>query len=311
MNTTSRRHFLQATAATLLAAPAARAIEPLGRTGKPRLQLSLAAYSFREFFTGELQRGVSKKGAPPAGQAMDMFKFLDFCAEHGCDGAELTGYFFPKALAADYLVQVRRHAFLKGVAVSGTAIGNNFSHPKGPKRDEEIALTKQWIDRAAVLGAPHIRVFAGQTKEIPRDEADKLVVAALEECSDYAGQKGIFLGIENHDAIGSAEHLLKLIKQVRSRWLGVNLDSGNFRTADPYADFAAIAPYAVNVQLKTEINPVGAAQPGPQPADLGRFVKLLRAAHYQGFVALEFEGKEDPFKAVPPVLKQLKELFAA
>jgi sugar phosphate isomerase/epimerase len=310
MHTTSRRQFLQTTAATLLAAPVARAIAPLGRTGKARLQLALAAYSFREFFGGELQRGAGKKGGA-VGPAMDMFKFVDYCAEHGCDAAELTSYFFPKELPADYLVQVRRHAFIKGVAISGTAIGNNFSHPKGEKRDAEIALTKQWVDRAAVLGTSHIRVFAGQTKEISREEADKLVVAALEECSDYAGQKGIFLGIENHDAIGSAEHLLKLIKQVNSRWLGVNLDSGNFRTADPYADFAECAPYAVNVQLKTEINPVGAATKGPQPADLGKFVKLLREAHYQGFVALEFEGKEDPFKSVPPVLKHLKELFAA
>ena len=40
---------------------------------------------------------------------------------------------------------------LRGVAISGTAIGNNFSHPKGPKRDAEVALTKQWIDRAAAL----------------------------------------------------------------------------------------------------------------------------------------------------------------
>ncbi|MBI5802084.1 MAG: sugar phosphate isomerase/epimerase [Verrucomicrobia bacterium] len=311
MNTTSRRKFLQTTAATLLAAPVVHAIAPLGRTGKARLQLSLAAYSFREFFGADVQRPAGKKAAAPAGPEMDMFKFVDYCAEHGCDGAELTGYYFPRELSADYLVQMRRHAFLKGVAVSGTAIGNNFSHPKGPKRDEEIAQTKQWIDRAAVLGAPHIRVFAGVTKEISREEADKLVVSALEECSDYAGQKGVFLGIENHDSIGSAEHLLKLIKQVNSRWLGVNLDSGNFRTADPYADFAEIAPYAVNVQLKTEINPVGAATKGPQPADLPRLVKILREAHYQGFVALEFEGKEDPFKAVPPVLKRMKELFAA
>ncbi len=307
MKTLSRRHFLQTTAATLLAAPAARAIEPLGRTGRARLQLSLAAYSFREFFTGELQRGTGK--AVPAGQAMDMFKFIDYCAEHGCDGAELTSYFFPKALTTDYLVQIRRHAFVKGVAISGTAIGNNFSHPKGEKRDAEIALTKQWIDRAAVLGTSHVRVFAGQTKELSREEADKLVVSALEECSDYAGQKGIFLGIENHDAIGSAEHLLKLLKQVNSRWLGVNLDSGNFRTENPYDDFAQIAPYAVNVQMKTEIHRLGAKE--SEPADLPRKVKILRDAHYQGFIALEFEAKGNPYDAVPPVLKQMKELFAA
>ncbi len=307
MKTTSRRQFLHATAATLLAVPVARAIAPLGRTGPARLQLSLAAYSFREFFSGALQRGAGK--AVPAEQAMDMFKFVDYCAEHGCDGAELTSYFFPKELSTDYLVQVRRHAFLKGVAVSGTAIGNNFSHPNGEKRDAEIALTKLWIARAAVLGTSHVRVFAGVTKELTREEADKLVVAALEECSDYAGQKGIFLGIENHDAIGSAEHLLKLIKQVNSRWLGVNLDSGNFRTENPYDDFAQIAPYAVNVQLKTEIHRLGAKE--AEPADLARKVKILREAHYQGFVALEFEGKTDPYQAVPPVLKQLKQLFAA
>ena len=307
MNHFTRRHFLQTTAAALLAEPAAHAIQPLGRTGKARLQLSVAAYSFRDYFTGELQRGGGK--TVPAGQAMDMFKFIDFCAEHGCEGAELTSYFFPKALTSDYLVQIRRHAFVKGVAISGTAIGNNFSHPKGEKRDAEIAATKEWIDRAAVLGTSHIRVFAGQTKELPRDEADKLVVAALEECSDYAGQKGIFLGIENHDAIGSAEHLLKLIKQVNSRWLGVNLDSGNFRTENPYDDFAQIAPYAVNVQLKTEIHRLGVKE--SEPADLARKVKILRDAHYQGYVALEYEAKENPYTAVPPVLKRLKELFAA
>ena len=169
MKTSSRRQFLHATAATLLAAPVARAIEPLGRTGKARLQLSLAAYSFREFFTGELQRGTGK--AVPVAQAMDMFKFVDYCAEHGCEGTEVTSYFFPKALTTDYLVQLRRHAFVKGVAMSGTAIGNNFSHPKGEKRDAEIALTKQWIDRAAVLGTSHVRVFAGQVaQEILRFE---------------------------------------------------------------------------------------------------------------------------------------------
>ena len=307
MNTPTRRQFLQATAATLLAAPVARAIEPLGRTGKARLLLSLAAYSFREYFTGELQRGAGK--AVPAGQAMDMFKFIDFCAAHGCEGTELTSYFFPKALATDYLVQIRRHAFVKGVAISGTAIGNNFSHPKGEKRDAEIALTKQWIDRAAVLGTSHVRVFAGQTKELSREEADKLVITALEECSDYAGQKGIFLGIENHDAIGSAEHLLKLIKQVNSRWLGVNLDSGNFRTENPYDDFEKIAPYAVNVQMKTEIHRLGAKE--SEPADLARKVKILRDARYQGYIALEFEAKANPYEAVPPVLKRMKELFAA
>jgi sugar phosphate isomerase/epimerase len=298
------RHIALATS-TLVANPLARAIAPMPRKGNSRTLLSLAAYSLRNHFGGPLANGSDKPAAEPP---FTMFSFLDYCAENHCAGAELTSYFFPKSVDNTYLANVRKHAFLKGIAISGTAIGNNFSLEKGPKRDEEIAKCKTWIDRASILGAPHIRVFAGHNKNIAREEADKLVVEALEECAEYAGSKGIFLGIENHDAIGSAEHLLKLIANVKSPWLGVNLDSGNFRTPDPYEDFERCLPYAVNVQLKTEIRPDG--QKTPQPANLQKFVSLIKASGYQGFVALEYEATESPLSAIPPVLSQLRSLLA-
>ena len=152
-------------------------------------------------------------------------------------------------------------------------------------------------------------MFAGQNRDLPREEADKLVTQALEECCDYAGARGIFLGLENHDAIGSAEHLLKLIGAVRSKWLGVNLDSGNFHTADPYTDFEKCIPYAVNVQVKTDIRREGSKT--SEPADLPRILRLLREGGYQGFVALEFEANEDPYEAVPPLLQRLRSLMGA
>jgi sugar phosphate isomerase/epimerase len=311
MHTVNRRDFLKlstaAGLATLAASSPSRAAAdrgPFNRTGKPILRLSLAAYSFRDTFP--INRGKPNTKVAP-GKAIDMFKFIDFCAEHGCEGTELTAYFFAEETDA-YLLRLRRHAYLRGIAISGTAIGNNFSHPKGPKRDAEIAETKKWIDRAAVLGAPHIRVFAGVTKELPRDEADKLVISALEECCDYAGKRGIFLGLENHDAIGSAATLLPMIKAVKSPWIGVNLDSGNFRTPDPYKDFAECVPYSVNVQFKTEISDGGS---GRKPADLKRLSQILRDGGYQGWVALEYEAKEDPAIAVPRYLAEMRRLFAA
>jgi sugar phosphate isomerase/epimerase len=312
MSHVSRRDFLKlSTAAGLavagapLGAFAASSGGPFKRTGKPRLRLALAAYSFRENFPKVRGKANAKmKG----GRRMDMFQFIDYCAAHDCEGAELTSYFFD-AETDDYMIKLKRHAFLRGVGVSGTAIGNNFSHPKGPKRDEEIALTKKWIDRAVLMGAPHIRVFAGvQPKGFARAEADKLVISALEECGDYASTRGVFLGLENHDSIGSAETLLPMIKAVNSPWVGVNLDSGNFRTADPYKDFAASVPYAVNVQLKVEIHAAGG---GKKPGDLKRFTQLLREGGYQGWVALEYEAAEDSAVAVPRHLKELNALFAA
>jgi len=306
-----RRTFLQQAVrcgfawggATLALGPGrARAIGPIERNGRQHFKLSLAAYSFRDTFP--IMRGKPNPKVPAA-KATDMFRFIDYCAAHGCD-AEPTTYFFDEESEA-YLIKLRRHAFLRGVAISGTAIGNNFSHPKGPKRDAEIALTKQWIDRAAVLGAPHIRVFAGVTKEIARDAADKLVISALEECCDYAGRKGIFLGLENHDSIGSAATLVPMVKAVKSPWIGINLDSGNFRTADPYRDFAECVPYSVNVQFKTELQPAGGAR---QAADFKRLARLLREGGYQGWVALEYEGKEDPATAVPRHLEEMRAAFA-
>ena len=86
-----RRRFLQTT--TLgLAAPLARAIEPLNRPGKPRLLTSLAAYSFRGTFQSEPSR-------------LDMFKFVDYCADHGLAGAEVTSYYFPKEADDAYFLR--------------------------------------------------------------------------------------------------------------------------------------------------------------------------------------------------------------
>jgi sugar phosphate isomerase/epimerase len=209
-----------------------------------------------------------------------------------------------------YLLDVRRHAFLRGVAISGTSVGNNFALPKGPERDAQIADVKKWIDRAAVLGAPHIRVFAGAAKGIQDAEARKLCIGALEECAEYAGSKGIFLGLENHGGIvAEAAGLLEIVKAVKSRWLGVNLDTGNFHGADPYAELAQCAPYAVNVQVKVEIKRAGAKT--PEPSDMAKVVKVLRDANYQGWVALEYEAKEDPWKAIPVALGKLREQLNA
>ena len=87
----------------------------------------------------------------------------------------------------------------------------------------------------------------------------------------------------------------------------VGLDTGNFHTNDPYADLARCAPYAVNVQVKSEIQPRAAKK--KEAADLTLLVKMLRDSNYQGFVALEYEAAENPWQAVPPLLKQLKGLM--
>ena len=99
--------------------------------------------------------------------------------------------------------------------------------------------------------------------------------------------------------------LLAIVREIKSDWFGVNLDTGNFHGADPYAELAQLAPYAVVVQVKVEMSPGGKKQ----RADLGRIVKLLRDVRYQGYVVLEHEAAEDPGTTVPQYLQQLRKLI--
>ena len=66
------------------------------------------------------------------------------------------------------------------------------------------------------------------------------------------------------------EQILKLVKAIDAPNFGVNLDTGNFHGDDPYAEIAELAPYAVNVQVKTEIQRNGAE--AKEEADLARLI---------------------------------------
>ena len=230
---------------------------PRKRKGKARLNLSLAAYSFRDYFN----TATHAQRKPKDAKIIDMHGFIDYCADHELEGAELTSYYLDQNIEQAELIALKRHAFLRGIAISGTAVGNEFTLPKGEKRAAQIAHVKKWIGNAAIMGAPHVRVFAGAARGQSFKQAQSLCIEALEEVGEYAGKHGIFLGIENHGGIvAEAGSLLEIVKASRSDWVGINLDTGNFHTDDVYGDIARCVPYTVNVQLKVEIKPLGAKQ---------------------------------------------------
>jgi sugar phosphate isomerase/epimerase len=315
MNDITRRNFLKLTGAGLSLAGLgfgqerlAHAIEPINHSGPSKMRLSLLAYSFRDYFK---EASYPRKTQVEPAKQIDMFQFVNYCADQGWEGAELTSYYFPKDVTDDTLRQVRDLAAKRGVTISGTSVGNTFTHPRGEKRDENIALAKLWIDHAVVLGAPFVRCFAGSLpKGMSEGEARKNCIEAFEECCAYAAGKRVFLAMENHGGIvAGPDGVLEIVRAIQSPWFGLNLDTGNFHTEDPYADMVKCAPYAINIHLKAEIKPKDAKQ--GTPSDFPRIARILRDANYQGFVGLEFETKEDPYVAVPRLHQQIKEAFKA
>lgn len=291
------RHALAACPALAAGAGLARAIDPVRRNSKPHLRLSIAAYSFRQ--------DLDLKRKPQPAWTLD--DFIDFAAAQGLDAVELTAYYFAET-KPEYLAHLKGRCTRLGLDVSGTAVGNDFCSPDAGKQKEQMDYVKRWIEHTSRLGGKTMRIFAGNTvKGDTEDKARARCVEAIQEACDHAANYGIILALENHGGItGTIDQILALVKAVKHDWFGVNLDTGNFHSKDPYADLEQLAPYAVTVQLKTEIHRKGMDR--KEDADLPRLIDILRGVNYRGYVALEYEAAEDAHKAVPRHLEALKKL---
>ena len=81
------------------------AASPIKRTGKPRLNLSLAAYSFRDYFN----TATHAQNRAADAKVIDMHGFIDYCADHELEGAELTSYYLDQNIEQAELIALKRH----------------------------------------------------------------------------------------------------------------------------------------------------------------------------------------------------------
>lgn len=302
MRSITRRELLESSlVAGLLGSSAARpseaAVDPIGRTRPSHLKLSLAAFSYRDYLTGP-------------NKSMDLFDFLNVAADLGLDGVEPTAYYFPDPVTPGFLHRLKLRAFVLGLDISSTAVMNDFCLPVGPDRDRELSHVRTWIDHAAEFNAPTVRILSGNwIQGTPDEELATRVVQAIDGLSEHAAARGVTLALENHGGgvTTTSDELLRIIRRVKGPNVGVNLDTGNFHGADPYAEIADVAPYAVNVQVKTEIRRKGRSK---ESADLAKVIGILKKARYSGYVVLEYNATEDPKVAVPRYIKILRELIS-
>ena len=310
-----RRDFLK-TAALL---PLAGAVSPAQTPAKPAvrstLKVSLNAYSFNK-----LMNDASKKRGPGA----TLVQVLEFAAKTGFEGFDPTGYYFPgypTRPSDDYVDNLKRRAAELGLGISGTGVRNNFTTADESMRKSGVSHIKEWVEVAARLGAPVVRVFADTqmraetwetvSKGATRAQVQAWIAAALRECADHGKKFGVRIGVQNHgDFLKTGQELIDLIQATGSDWCGPIVDTGYFKTPDPYSDMALVAPHALNWQLKQ--SPFG--EDSEVPTDLVRLMTIVRKSGYSGYLPIETlgpRGKEyDPYTVVPAFLKQVREAIA-
>jgi len=299
-NPKSRRSFLKALA-MVPALPAAgfpwhfSVVEE--KTGTEKLshkfKLSLNVYSFNN----PLREGK-----------IDLFDVLDFCAEYNFDAIDPTGYYFPgypEPPADEYINEFKRKAFLLGLDISGTGVRNDFANPDPAARKTDIEMIKKWIEAAAKLGIPNLRIFAGTNPHegFSRNQVFEWMAKDIRECCDYGKQFGVIIALQNHnDFLKTAADVDRIFEIVNSEWLGLNLDIGSYRQHDPYEEIQKNISKAVTWQIKENVWIDGKET----PTDFIKLFQIIKNAGYRGYLPLETLGAGDPFEKVPRLLENVK-----
>lgn len=288
----------------------ASAITPVQRVGGSSLKISLNAYSFSKALNDHI------KGRGPG---MTLFDMLDYCAEQDFDAVDPTGYFFPGYPAVptdEYINNFKRRAFQLGLDISGTGIRNDFCNPDKAARAKDVRHIKEWIEVAAKLGAPVIRVFAtnqksGKPEGYTWDEVAQWMANDIRECVEHGEKYGVLVGIQNHTYfLKTTDQMIKLLQMVDSEWCGLIVDTGCFLSEDPYAEIAQVLPYAVNFQIKEKLY----GKESDVETDLVKLFQVIQESGYRGYIPIEtlyLKGEVyDPKKRVTAFLKEVRSALA-
>jgi sugar phosphate isomerase/epimerase len=301
----SRRSFLAASAAGVagLALPQLSKAEKLaddlysasgvsqagGVKGRPKLCLS--TYSLQNFARDE--DGIEK--------------VVLAAADMGVDAVDILY----RSMASEenaYIQSIKQLAYQNGVTLACLSIDNQFVNPDPQIRRNQVDYVVRLLELAYKMGIPAIRLNSGRWGTAPAGSShrDRVNEAPIEgytqddgfgwvqdciyQCIPTCEQTGVLMCLENHWGLSSLpEGMMRIKNSVKSKWLKLLLDTGNF-LEDPYDKIAAILPDCAFLSCKTY---QGGGNWYELDLDYDRIFKMFYDVNFRGYITLEFEGKAD------------------
>ena len=276
---------------------------------RPKYKFAIATYSYWHFREPKVT----------------VQEVIDHAANLGADGVDVLHVQMDNE-TPEYLTSLRRQAEDNGIELICLSIHQDFVDPDKAGRDKNIEHTRHCIDIAHDLGISYIRLNSGRWNTIKsfdelmanrgiepvlpgftEDDGFNWCIESIMECLPAAEKAGVVLALENHWGLTrTPKGLLRIVNAIDSPWLGVLMDTGNF-LEDPYNKLEQIATQTVFVQAKTYY---GGGEWYTLDLDYPRIAQILKRANYQGYISLEFEGKEDANTGVPKSLELLRQAFS-
>jgi sugar phosphate isomerase/epimerase len=304
MDRHSRRDFLKASAFTamlgtgpamLRAGPALAADPPhMEFPTAPRERLAAASYPFRAYI--DSPSGYERNRSLPGMELKDFGKAM----KEKLDLVHIEPWNIHfRSTEPGYLAELRSAWDKAGVTAIDIAcdIRASVYDPDAARRARAVTLGKTWVDAAAAVGSPGIRLNNPGVRGAKPDAA--LAADSLRQVADYGAQKNVQISLENDNPVSEDPFfLVSVIEKAHHSWLHALPDFGN-TMANRGAEYNERAmkamfehAYCISHMKDGELNDSGQFV----SVDVAKTFAIAKAAGYRGYYSIEWEGRGNPYE---------------
>jgi sugar phosphate isomerase/epimerase len=243
-------------------------------------------------------------------------KILDFAEEHGFSAIELRGLEgnldLPShpAFGPENLGQTKRAIVAHGLRIACVGSSARMHETEPARRAHEMAEARRFIDLAAALEAPYVRVFGtdADTPVVPDEDLKARVAAGLRELGEYAGPRTVGVLIESHDDFTSSASLADVLGRASSVNVALLWDAYHtFVSSKEEPEFTVrqLGRWIRHTHLKDGAGATGNERKyvltGRGDVPIRRQIRALRAAGYRGLYCFEWEKVWHPDLEEPEI----------
>jgi sugar phosphate isomerase/epimerase len=272
----------------------------------------VAAFADDRKITG-LPLAFSTLGCPE----WSLEKILDFARTHGFAAVELRGLQGNMDLpshpvfAPDQMGATKRLIATSNIKIACVSSSARMGEEDPAKRSKELADGRRFIDLAASLNVPYVRVFGDGTGvakgAAPGQELKARVAGGLHDLGDYAGTKKVTVIIESHDNFTSSASLSDVLQQAKSDNVALLWDAHHtFATGgeDPEFTVKRVGNWIRHTHLKDSVGTGDDRKyvlTGKGNVPIQRQIEALRSIGYRGYFCFEWEKVWHPDLADPEI----------
>jgi sugar phosphate isomerase/epimerase len=242
--------------------------------------------------------------------------------EYGYAGVEIRGFLNESLLTASN-VFLTDPAKVRSIFESGgikiCCLSSSIAFKGDRKADAKSAdELRQYIDTAAAIGSPIVKVFDTQVKPKQTREAAGIALGEwLLPLGDYAAERNVQIAIENALSFRSAKEMWFVLDRLMHPAICCCWDVFNAALIGegPLISVPTLNNRIIYVQIKdAKFGPLGASYTklGAGDVKCEQFITRLRGIGYDGFVGVEWEkawlpNLIEPEEVLPDAIKKLVE----